>query len=147
MPEITERDLKAQIKEKLAALRLSGQIGRVFFTDDSLMNGNEFKLNRTRLAAALENGELSEVVPDRALVGRADDEIARKLTVMFSLALGRPEDEIGYDADFFADLGGSSLDYFSLIAGLRDEFGVSFTSGDMSRSTVRQLHDYIIERV
>ena len=64
-----------------------------------------------------------------------------------SLALGRPEDEIGYDADFFADLGGSSLDYFSLIAGLRDEFGVSFTSGDMSRSTVRQLHDYIIERV
>ena len=139
--------IEAQIKEKLAALRLSGQIGRVFFTDDSLMTGNEFKLNRTRLAAALENGELSEVVPDRALVGRADDEIARKLTVMFSLALGRPEDEIGYDADFFADLGGSSLDYFSLIAGLRDEFGVSFTSGDMSRSTVRQLHDYIIERV
>ena len=100
-----------------------------------------------RLAKELSEGTLTEVVPDMALVGREDDEISRKITAMFSLTLSKPEDEIGYDADFFVDLGGSSLDYFSLVAGLRDEFGVSFTSGDMSRSTVRALHDYIQEKM
>ena len=139
--------IEAQVKEQLAQLKLSGQIGRIFFTEDSLLKDNEFKLNRTRLAKELSEGTLTEVVPDMALVGREDDEIARKITAMFSLALNKPEDEIGYDADFFVDLGGSSLDYFSLVAGLRDEFGVSFTSGDMSRSTVRALHDYIQEKM
>ncbi len=139
--------IETQIKEQLAQLKLSGQIGRIFFTEDSLLKDNEFKLNRTRLAKELSEGNLTEVVPDMALVGREDDEISRKITAMFSLTLSKPEDEIGYDADFFVDLGGSSLDYFSLVAGLRDEFGVSFTSGDMSRSTVRALHDYIQEKM
>ena len=139
--------IETQIKEQLAQLKLSGQIGRIFFTEDSLLKDNEFKLNRTRLAKELSEGNLTEVVSDMALVGREDDEISRKITAMFSLALSKPEDEIGYDADFFVDLGGSSLDYFSLVAGLRDEFGVSFTSGDMSRSTVRALHDYIQEKM
>ena len=139
--------IETQIKEQLAQLKLSGQIGRIFFTEDSLLKDNEFKLNRTRLAKELSEGNLTEVVPDMALVGREDDEISRKITAMFSLALSKPENEIGYDADFFVDLGGSSLDYFSLVAGLRDEFGVSFTSGDMSRSTVRALHDYIQEKM
>ena len=135
-----------QLRAKIAGLNLSGQITRLVFVEDSLMTDAEFKLNRARLSKALGNGELTEVVPDRALAGRADDEIARKITLMFAMALQKPEDEIGYDADFFTDLGGTSLDYFSLVAGLRDEFRVSFHTGDMSLSTVRELHDYILEK-
>ena len=138
--------VEKQLREKLAELNLSGQITRLVFTGDNLMRENEFKLNRSRLSKALDSGELTQVVPDRALKGRADDEIARKITLMFSMALQKPEDEIGYDADFFTDLGGTSLDYFSLVAGMRDEFRVSFQTGDMSMSTVRQLHDYILEK-
>ena len=138
--------VEKQLREKLAELNLSGQITRLVFTGDNLMRENEFKLNRSRLSKALDSGELTQVVPDRALKGRADDEIARKITLMFSMTLQKPEDEIGYDADFFTDLGGTSLDYFSLVAGMRDEFRVSFQTGDMSMSTVRQLHDYILEK-
>ncbi len=127
-------------------MNLSGQVTRLVFVENSLMTDNEFKLNRSRLSKALANGELTEVVPDRALVGRADDDIARKITLMFAMALQKPEDEIGCDADFFTDLGGTSLDYFSLVAGMRDEFRVSFHTGDMSMSTVRELHDYILEK-
>ena len=29
---------------------------------------------------------------------------------------------------------------------MRDEFRVSFTTGDMTMSTVRALHDYVIEK-
>ena len=137
--------VEKQLREKIAALNLAGQVTRLVFVEDSLMRDNEFKLNRSRLTKALAQGELTEVVPDRALAGRADDDIARKITLMFAMALQKPEDEIGYDADFFTDLGGTSLDYFSLIAGMRDEFRVSFHTGDMSMSTVRQLHDYILE--
>ena len=138
--------VEKQLRAKIAGLNLSGQITRLVFVEDSLMTDAEFKLNRARLSKTLGNGELTEVVPDRALAGRADDEIARKITLMFAMALQKPEDEIGYDADFFTDLGGTSLDYFSLVAGLRDEFRVSFHTGDMSLSTVRELHDYILEK-
>ena len=138
--------VEKQLREKIAGLNLSGQVTRLVFVENSLMTDNEFKLNRSRLSKALANGELTEVVPDRALVGRADDDIARKITLMFAMALQKPEDEIGCDADFFTDLGGTSLDYFSLVAGMRDEFRVSFHTGDMSMSTVRELHDYILEK-
>ncbi|MBQ4170043.1 MAG: AMP-binding protein, partial [Ruminococcus sp.] len=138
--------VEKQLREKIAGLNLSGQVTRLVFVEDSLMTDTEFKLNRSRLSKALADGELTEVVPDRALVGRADDDIARKITLMFAMALQKPEDEIGYDADFFTDLGGTSLDYFSLVAGMRDEFRVSFHTGDMSMSTVRELHDYILEK-
>ncbi len=146
---ITGERLKAieqALRERLSKMNLSGQINRLVFVEDALMTDTEFKLNRARLSKALADGTLTEVVPDRAMQGREDDEIARKIITMFALTLNKPEDEIGYDADFFTELGGTSLDYFSLIAGMRDEFRVSFTTGDMTMSTVRALHDYVIEK-
>ena len=116
--------VEKQLREKIAGLNLSGQVTRLVFVEDSLMTDTEFKLNRSRLSKALADGELTEVVPDRALVGRADDDIARKITLMFAMALQKP----------------------SLVAGMRDEFRVSFHTGDMSMSTVRELHDYILEK-
>lgn len=139
--------IEAALKKRLGELNLAGQIAKIVFVEDSLMLDTEFKLNRTRLGRAFDEGALTVAVPDRALQGREDDEISRKVTAMIALALDRPADEIGYDADFFTDLGGTSLDYLSLIAGLRDEFRVSFTTGDMSRSTVRDLHDYIADKL
>ena len=138
--------VEKQLRDKLAVLQLAGQVTHIVFVEDSLMNETEFKLNRTRLSQALTDGTLTQVVPDRALVGREDDTVARRITEMFALTLQKPEDEIGYDADFFTDLGGTSLDYLSLVAGMCDEFCVSFRTGDMSMSTVRQLHDYIVEK-
>ena len=146
---ITGERLKAieqALRERLSKMNLSGQINRLVFVEDALMTDTEFKLNRARLSKALADGTLTEVVPGRAMQGREDDEIARKIITMFALTLNKPEDEIGYDADFFTELGGTSLDYFSLIAGMRDEFRVSFTTGDMTMSTVRALHDYVIEK-
>ena len=90
-------------------MNLSGQINRLVFVEDALMTDTEFKLNRARLSKALADGTLTEVVPDRAMQGREDDEIARKIITMFALTLNKPEDEIGYDADFFTELGGTRV--------------------------------------
>ncbi|MBR1482821.1 MAG: AMP-binding protein [Ruminococcus sp.] len=141
------RRMESDLRRQLSALRLAGQVSKLVFTGERLMLDTEFKLNRTRLARALADGTLREVVPDRALLGRMDDDIARRITAMFAMTLHKPEDEIAPDADFFADLGGTSLDYFALIAGMRDAFRVSFRTGDMSMSTVRALHDYVLAHI
>ena len=92
----------------------------VAFTEEPLLSGNEFKLNRRRLATVKLLSEEAENAPE------TDDELVAKVKAVFAKALGRSVGEIGGKAHFFFDLKGSSLDYFSLIAEMQNEFGVSF---------------------
>ncbi len=139
-------EVKRDVRQKLAELRLAGQIRKLIFTEDGLLKGDEFKLNRLRLKKDFESGALAEVTPDKNSGQRIDDEIARTITRMFAVALNKPESEIGYTADFFLDEGGTSLDYLAIISQLRDEYNIPFPSGDSSLNTVKGLHNYIKSR-
>ena len=139
-------EVKRDVRQKLAELRLAGQIRKLIFTEDGLLKGDEFKLNRLRLKKDFESGALAEVTPDKNSGQRIDDEIARTITRMFAVALNKPESEIGYTADFFLDEGGTSLDYLAIISQLRDEYNIPFPSGDSSLNTVKGLHIYIKSR-
>lgn len=139
--------IKQSVRQRLADLRLAGQIQRLFFTDEALLKGDEFKLNRVRLAKEYAAKTLHEVKPGESSVQRADDEISRNITRMFAVALGKPESEIGYTADFFLDDGGTSLDYLAIISQLRDEYKIPFPDGDSSLNSVKGLHLYIKEKL
>ena len=53
-------------------------------------------------------------------------------------------DEIGVDEDFYADLGGSSLNYFALVDILRSQFGVELDITDeVQLVTVKDFCKYI----
>ena len=136
------------VRRRLADLRLAGQIQRLFFTDESLLKGDEFKLNRVRLAKEYAAKALHEVKPDDNAEQKEDDEISRNITRMFAVALGKPESEIGYTADFFLDEGGTSLDYLAIISQLRDEYKIPFPEdGDSGLNSVKGLHLYIKEKL
>ena len=54
---------------------------------------------------------------------------------------------IAPDAHFFYDLGGTSLDYFSMIAAIQGEFNVGFpTAAGQSLTTVREICRFIREQ-
>ena len=57
--------------------------------------------------------------------------------------MNRREDEIAFDADFFLDLGGTSLDYFAMLTKLRDEFEAPFPLEETGLKTVRSIADYV----
>ena len=136
-------EIERELKKRLSELRLSGQIQRLVFISDSLLQGDEFKLNRRRLTADYKRGALAPVVPDRAAAERENDEVARSLTGMMAALLNKSEDEIGYTADFFTELGGSSLDYFAMISQLREQYALPFPTDNPDLTTVKGLHDYI----
>lgn len=132
------------IKIKLNELHLDGRVCAVFFTSDSLLKGDEFKLNRRRLKREYESGTLTPVTPDRDAPEGTLDETALAIRRMFALALSKPEEEIGYTSDFFLDEGGSSLDYFGIITQLQEFYGVTLPSDDTTLNTVKGLRDFIV---
>lgn len=140
-------ELDAAVKEKLAELRLSSEIRRVMYVSDRLIVGDEYKLNRIRLRNCLENGEFTEITalgPGEEL----NDELTLRLRAFFAAAVSKNEDEIADKADFFLDLGGSSLDYFGMIAGLESEFGVKIPTDKSSElTTVADFYNFLKERL
>ena len=62
----------------------------------------------------------------------------------FASALERSPEEISPNANFFLDLGGSSLDYFTLLGLLKDKYGISLPSDDKEKLfTVRDFCEFI----
>lgn len=136
------------IKEKLSALDLLTQIKKIVFISDDLIQGQEFKLNRRRILNDYVNGRLSTVEKDRADAGVKDDPVALFIRDCFATALGKPAEQISAQSDLFADEGGSSLDYFAVIAQIQREFGVSFPQGaGAGLSTVEALTAYVKEQM
>ena len=136
-------ELDRALKEKLAALQLQGQIGKIVYISDPLLTGDEFKLNRKRLADDYRSGRLHRVDP-QAGGDEEQDELMLHLREMIAVALELPLDEVAPQSDFFADLGGTSLDYFALIAKLQEDFSLPFPQSEgRSLNNARELHTYI----
>ena len=131
---------------RAAQLGIAAVLAGILLTDQSLLDANDFKLVRKKIAARLAEGTLGLLDPDDAdaATEEADRALTKRLTELFAKALNRREEEIGENAHFFFDLGGNSLDYFAMIASVQEEFGISFPATDKAGiTTIRQLKDYI----
>ena len=135
--------LGAAVRARIGELGLAPEIKSVVLVAGSLIAPDDFKLNRRRLAAALEAGTLPVFDP-AAAEEAPDDPLCAEILSMFAAALGKEPGEISYGADFFLDLGGSSLDYFAMIAALRERFGLEFpTEAGSSLGSVQALYEYV----
>ena len=138
--------LDAKLKERLSELRLTGQIGKIVYITDKLMTGDEFKLNRRRLADDYKNGRFTLAESGEKQDREAQDELMTTLRQVFAAALDKDESEVAPDTDFFTDLGGTSLDYLAMTAKLQEELDIPFPqSEDNTMSTVSELYNYIKE--
>ena len=138
--------LRQAAYQRASELRLEGQLGKIVLIADELMLPREFKLNRRRLARDYAAGALTELSEERCAEEpeRDGSALAAQIRAMFSGALSLPAEEIGDDADFFRDCGGTSLDYFSMISQMQEECGISFPTVDgQSLGTVREFCQYI----
>ena len=135
--------LDHSLKKQLEEMRLNSEIKRILYVSDRLIVGDEFKLNRLRLKQQLEENGFHEVKPlgkDEGL----QDALAKRLREFFAAALDRSAEDIADSADFFLDLGGTSLDYFGMIAAMETEFSVKIPT-EQNLSTVAAFHRYLSE--
>ena len=133
------------VKAKLDEIHLSSEIRRLLYVSDPLIVGDEFKLNRLRLKQQLEDNAFTAVVPLQ-LSDSLHDELAQRIREFFSAALNIKTEEIADQADFFLDLGGSSLDYFGMISAIENVFSVKIpVEKSTELSTVAAFHRYLSE--
>ena len=136
----------AAIKSAAGKAGISGLLGRIVYTADSLLAENDFKVNRRRLTERFNAGDI-EVLPAGQFKDAAEDPqdaVLLRIKDLFAAALGEQPDNIRIDSDFFLDEGGTSLDYFAFVSQLQEEFGVPFPSeGGSGLNTVSAINDYI----
>ncbi|MBQ1975720.1 MAG: hypothetical protein II224_07915, partial [Ruminococcus sp.] len=136
--------LDGAFKEKIAALHLTGQIGRIVYTSAPLMADDEFKLNRRRLSDDCLSGRLPLLDPYAQTQPDEQDELMLHLRQVFAVTLGLDLSAVAPQSDFFADLGGASLDYFAAVAKLQEDFSMPFPQDEgKTLSTAQDFYDYI----
>ena len=72
------------------------------------------------------------------------DGIEAEIAACFAEALSRDVSEIGAESDFFRDLEGTSLDYFTLLSLVKNRLGIdAIGTGETKLSTVRAFADFV----
>ena len=142
MPKKKLDSITSKIKTLIQEYNLGNQIGKIDFVTSPFITGDEFKMNRKKIAKDYFKGTMLRYSfeNDQGI----EDEINKKVKEYFAETLNKETEEIGLDKDFFLDEGGTSLDYFALIVKLQNDFGVSLIPNDENPlHTVRQISDYL----
>lgn len=138
--------IRSALSERITQSGLGGQINRVLFTATPLLGKDDYKLARKQIAERLAAGKLCLIDPNAMGSDgeEGDRRLADRLRQIFAKALNRSPEEIADDAHFFFDLGGSSLDYFTMVTVIQAEFGVAFpASVSASVATVRDMKNFV----
>ena len=135
--------LDKAVKEKLDEMHLSSEIRKILYVSDKLIVGDEYKLNRIRLREQLEENAFHEVHPLSADEG-LQDELSARIRDFFAAALNCSAEDVADQADFFMDLGGTSLDYFGMISAMEQEFSIKIST-EQNLSTVADFHQFLSE--
>ncbi len=130
-------EIISQAREELVRLNLDREIRKIAVTPDNFVLSGEFKLNRKKIATRLLAGEILTIDDASAeeTVATLVDELEKQIQAIFADALRTEADKIGSHSNFFADLGGSSLDYFVVADTVLGKYGV-----DIKNVNGRSLH-------
>ena len=142
LSEEKAKETLSNIKNKIVELGFNNQIGQVVIVKDNLLDKDDFKINRTKVMKKYYANAFNVFSNESKSSSGDIDEITSKVKELFSKALGKEVNEI--EADFFLDLGGSSLDYFTLVSDIHEEFGVDiYSANEFSLSSIKAISDYI----
>lgn len=147
---IKAQKIHKEVSDVLISLRSEGYIiSKIYFTYDSIFNENAIKVSRKQLKKKIDNHEV-ELIPFEEYTFKYNDneevikdETYKKIKEIFKEVLNK--DELDDDAHFIFDLGGTSLDYFSLLMKLEKEFNISFNFENKSCSTIKEFTNYILK--
>jgi long-chain acyl-CoA synthetase len=139
-------DIFDRLDKALAETKLEKTVSKVVLTSDGLMEANDFKISRRKVREKYLAGSFNLI--ERGSIGEKIEEmlsdLEREVIECFASALERSPEEISPNANFFLDLGGTSLDYFTLLGLLKDKYGISLPSDDKEKLfTVRDFCEFI----
>ncbi|MBQ9783646.1 MAG: non-ribosomal peptide synthetase [Clostridia bacterium] len=123
---LQKQNLQRAVDVCRARLPESTPLAAVWYTTDPLAEAPNRGVDRAVLKARIASGKLRMIQLSQA-EGEAgeESEIKKILRSMFADILEVGEHEIPDDGHFMIDLGGSSLDYFTLVGEINERFGIN----------------------
>ncbi len=140
------KEIYQDLKSAVTSARLSGEIKKIYLTHEELISGGEIKLNRRKIAKSFSEGKIRLIDPSRIKenVDEFLSELEGEVRICFAEILGKNAEDISVTDNFFTDLGGTSIDYFSLRETIKSRLGIDvITREGATLSTVKQICDYI----
>ncbi len=138
--------LKHELEKINSMLPLTMQVRKFYMTYDALSAETAIKVSRKYLQRAIDNGAVNLLPFNKTEVANdiADENpIAKKVAEIIADVLSLNLEDIDYDAHIMIDLGATSLQYFSILSALANEFSVSAQDGENYAYTVRDISAYI----
>ena len=126
-------------------------IRKFYFTADHLAPPTAVKVSRTQLQKKIASGEVKlTAFADMKAADREgeDSPLLGQVKAIIAKALDISEDKIGADSHIFFDLGGSSIQYFSILTALSQHFGITgYDKDDKYCYTPSEICEYIERRL
>ena len=112
-----------------AKMPLSSRVSEIYFTYDEISNPNDIKVSRAYFKRLYDENKINlksyKDIYELDNV-KVSDKILNRLKELISKCLLIDLNDIKDDNDLFNDLGATSLDYYSLISDINNEFGIDF---------------------
>lgn len=151
MPQVQRRKLLAAITEQNSRLTSVEKLQKIFFTTDPIASENAIKVSRTALKRLISSEKVklvssSEFCRQDASEQSDLDDIGLAVRAIFAEVLNRTEEEVGADDHFIFDLGGNSLEYFTLQGAINERFDIRLqTDTENCRYTVAEIAKQILD--
>ncbi len=127
------------------------RVGKVYYTHDRILPEGGIKVSRAELRRRMEDGSI-RLLEAGAEDGGGEDgngsDVKEIIRAMIAEVLSVSAEQVPDDAHFILDLGGSSLDYLTLVSMIDNRFGITldyegegsgYSLNDLARSTEERL--------
>ena len=143
-----------QIKEDLFNSLSNNDIGKlidkIYYTNSQFIVGKDIKINRKKIVQRIENKEMilkefSEI--DTVEETEINEELQTQIAKIFEQTLDRKLNKNEYTQNFFYELGGDSLLYFSIIESIKTKYGITLPLDMEHIVSVNGLCEFIQDKI
>ncbi len=141
-------DLLDKIHSANEALPMTSRVQKIYCTTDAICSATAVKVSRSYILRALNNGDITLSDFKKDVSVSADDtayteEMLNAVKNIVAKILNINVDEIDIHAHIMLDLGADSMQYYSILTALANEFSISNPEKGVLYYTVHEFCQYI----
>lgn len=138
--------------EEVSKNAKNNNIEKIYFTYDEIAAKTAIKVSRSILKKRIESGIVNLISFNdfkkrlENLNENLNEELINELKKIFGYVLNKDYQSIGVDEHFIFDLGGTSLEYLTLLVKLKEIYELDFNSTNSANYTVLEFSKYIMSK-
>ena len=130
----------------------SNNIEKIYFTYDEIAAKTAIKVSRSILLKKINNGSVNLISYNDFKKNLSDisenlnEELIIELKKIFGYILNKDYEAIGVDEHFIFDLGGTSLEYLTLLVKLKEVYELDFNASTNANYTILEFSKFIMSK-